>query len=112
MALIPVAFFGLFIFSWVMYAGAKMAEIRGATFGQAFQATLAASVVMFVSVYAGNALGGAAAGLIFLTGSALVVHLIRVVFRTTIGRAFIVFSVNVLVQMITAGLLMRMLQTA
>ncbi len=107
-SLVGIAFFGLLLFSVVMLAAARIAEVRGATFGQACMATLMASTVTWVSVYATGALGGAGGAIAFLGGMALVVKLLCVVFRTTLGKALIILFVNVLVQIIAAGLIARM----
>jgi hypothetical protein len=107
--LIGISFFGLFIVAAAMWAGARLANIRTATFGQAFIASIAASLTTFASLQAGAGIGGPGGALVVVGGAALVVYLIRVIFATTTGKALMTYCVNVLVQMITAGLMYRML---
>ena len=106
--LIGISFFGLFIVAAAMFMGARLAGIRTATFGQSFIASVAASLTTFASLQAASGIGGLGGAAVAVGGAALVVYLIRVIFGTTTGKALVTYLVNVLVQMIAAGLMYRM----
>ena len=106
--LIGISFFGLFIVAAAMWAGARLASVHTATFGQAFMASVAASLTTYASLQAASGIRGVGGLIVVIAGAALVVYLIRLIFRTTAGKALVTYIVNVLVQMIAAGLMYRM----
>jgi hypothetical protein len=107
--MVGVSFFGLFVVGMAMWAGAMLAGIRDVTTGRIVMASLVASLTTYASLLAGQALRGLAGAAAVLGGSVLVVHLMRVIFRTTTGKALVAYFANVLIQMITAGLMARMI---
>ena len=106
--LISISFFGLFIVAAAMWAGARLAGIHTATFGKSFMASVAASLTTYASLQAASGIRGVGGLFVAIGGAALVVYLIRLIFGTTTGKALVTYIVNVLVQMIAAGLMYRM----
>ena len=106
--LISISFFGLFIVAAAMWAGARLAGIHTANLRQSFLASIAASLTTFASLQAAAGIRGLGGLLVAIGGAALVVYFIRIIFGTTVGKALVTYFVNVMIQMITAGLMYRM----
>jgi hypothetical protein len=106
-ALAVVLFFvlGVLISAIFIYIGVKLAKVQRATFGRAFGAALLMIIINFVvGLIVGLATGGnPIAG--FIVGLLITLFVIKGVFSTSLGKAFVAWIFAILSQIIVFAIL-------
>jgi hypothetical protein len=91
----------------VMWLSARIVGVRAVSMGRAFIATMGVSVIVGAVVTAMSALGPVFAAMIGVAGLIGSIWIIRQTFQTSAFPAFLIFVVNVMVQVILISLYLR-----